>query len=129
MSKAFRDIFIVNEDYMNIRNAVNVLSLLIKLIPNKKENANELINSISNCYDKFKDKYEDSIIIERYRGILVNNFMNSGNLSGINLNNGKDKSETQKEDRKRKKDRSRDNNNKRNNDKKKSPDNYKKYRN
>ena len=130
MSKAFRDIFIVNEDYMNIRNAVIVLSLLIKLIPNKKENANELINSISNCYDKFKDKYEDSIIIERYRGILVNNFMNSGNLSGINLNNGKiDKSETQKEDRKRKKDRSRDNNNKRNNDKKKSPDNYKKYRN
>ena len=131
MSKAFRDIFIVNEDYMNIRNAVNILRV-ITLIPHKKENANELIKSISNCYDKFKGKYDDSIIIKRYKDTLVALFMNPGNISGmsnINLNNGKrEKSETKKEI-KRKKDRSRDNNSKRNNDKKKSPDNYKKYRN
>lgn len=140
MSSTFKSIFAHNDDYMNVRNAMNVLRM-IPLIPPTKENALELVNALEVCCTKFGE-YKDSVLFKRYKDNLNNKMdtfpSHNGNgeaKPSTSTNANRDKSYSG--DKKKKRERSRDkdkrnkddsnrNNNSTNNSdmRKRSPDGY-----
>ena len=70
MSNTFKNIFATNDDYMNVRNAMNVLRM-ISLIPPTKETATDLVSSLEICCTKFGE-YKDSVLFKRYKDNLNN---------------------------------------------------------
>ena len=109
-------VFATNDDYMNVRNAMNVLRM-ISLIPPTKETATDLVSSLEICCTKFGE-YKDSVLFKRYKDNLNNkldtfpshngtaNEVKSTNNNSNNNNNNRDKSYSG--DRKKRRERSRD---------------------
>ena len=117
MSNTFKNIFATNDDYMNVRNAMNVLRM-ISLIPPTKETATDLVSSLEICCTKFGE-YKDSVLFKRYKDNLnnkldtfpshngtTNETKSTNNNSNNNNNNNRDKSYSG--DRKKRRERSRD---------------------